>query len=120
MRWIKKLFALFAGLAIVVSLSACSLQAIDMKKITAVIDVRTAAEYQAGHLQGAVNVDVESPDFASNIGAFDKAGSYVLYCHSGRRAGIAKDTMTSMGFSTLINAGAIGDASSATGLPIVQ
>ena len=60
---------------------------------------------------------------AETLSAGEKAALKELAAerrNSGRRAGIAKDTMTSMGFSTLINAGAIGDASSATGLPIVQ
>ena len=36
---------------------------------TVVVDVRTPAEYAAGHVDGAINVDVESGDFATQIAA---------------------------------------------------
>jgi phage shock protein E len=82
--------------------------------------VRTADEYAAGHLQGAINIDVEGSDFATEVGKLDTAGTYVLYCHSGRRAGIALDQMTGMGFKNVTNLGGLDAAATATGLPIVQ
>jgi rhodanese-related sulfurtransferase len=91
-----------------------------MTKVTSVIDVRTADEYAAGHLQGAINIDVEGSDFATEVGKLDTAGTYVLYCHSGRRAGIALDQMTGMGFKNVTNLGGLDAAATATGLPIVQ
>jgi rhodanese-related sulfurtransferase len=91
-----------------------------MTKVTAVIDVRTPDEFASGHLAGALNIDVEGADFAGAIASLDKTGTYVLYCRSGHRAGIALDTMKSLGFTNLTNAGAIADASTATGLAIVQ
>jgi len=115
------LTALVAAMALVVGLSGCAAaEKIDMSKVTSVIDVRTPAEYAAGHLQGAVNIDVEGTDFVAAISALDTKGVYVLYCHSGRRAGIALDAMKSMGFSDVTNAGGIDAASAATGLAIVQ
>ena len=113
-----KLAAILAIL--VLGLTGCTAQSIDMTKVTAVIDVRTAAEYAGGHLQGAINIDVESGDFTNQIETLDKAGNYVLYCHSGRRAGLAFDAMKNDGFTgELTNAGGIGDAASATKLSIV-
>ena len=113
--------SLIATLALVVGVSGCAASdKIDMSKVTSVIDVRTPAEYDAGHLQGAVNVDVEGTDFVGTISALDTNGVYVLYCHSGRRAGIALDAMKSMGFKNVTNAGGIDAASAATGLAIVQ
>ena len=109
--------ALFAALALLFAVTACtSAQKIDMTKVTAVVDVRTPDEFAAGHLAGAVNIDVEGADFAGAVSALDKAGNYVLYCHSGRRAGIALDTMTGLGFKNLTNAGGIDAASAATGV----
>ncbi len=117
---IKKISIAVIAVLAIVSLAACSApKSIDMSQVTAVIDVRTASEYASGHLQGAVNIDIESATFIDEISKLDKAGTYVVYCHSGRRAGIAKDTMTSLGFSDVTNAGGYQDASDATKLPIV-
>ena len=121
-KFFKFLAAALVALFAVTALSACaSGPSIDMKSVAAVIDVRTPAEFSGGHLQGAVNVDVEGADFAAKMGQFDKAKNYVVYCHSGRRAGIAIDWMKQNGFTgALTNAGGISDATGATGLPIVQ
>jgi len=108
------------SIAVLLGTSGCASNKIDMSSVSEVIDVRSAAEYQAGHLQGAVNIDVEQSDFATNVSTLDKSAKYVLYCHSGRRAGIALQQMTDLGFTDLINAGGIDEASAATGLPIGQ
>jgi phage shock protein E len=115
---VAALIALFA----VGSLAACaSSNSIDMKSVSAVIDVRTPAEYAAGHLSGAMNIDVEATDFGAKIGQLNKTKNYVVYCHSGRRASIARDWMMQNGFTgTITNAGAIADAAKATGLSVVQ
>ena len=85
-----------------------------------IIDVRTAAEYAGGHLQGAVNIDVQSADFASKIAALPKDGKYIVYCQSGMRAKTAQAQMNAAGFTDVTNAGGIAAASTATGLPIVK
>ena len=36
------------------------------------VDVRTPAEYAQGHIEGAVNISLESPDFATEIGKLDR------------------------------------------------
>ena len=121
-RFIKFLAAAFIAVFAVGALAACSSSpSIDVKKAAAVIDVRTPEEYSAGHLQGAINVNVEGTDFAGQMGQFDKQKNYIVYCHSGRRAGIAIDWMKQNGFTgNLVNAGGIADATGATGLAIVQ
>jgi len=109
-----------ATLAVVLlGVAGCTSTHIDPKTATAIIDVRTALEYSEGHLQGAINIDVEQPSFASEVSSLDKMGSYILYCHSGHRAGIALDEMTQMGFKHLENAGGIDQAAQSTGLPVV-
>lgn len=120
MKLVRKLAAVFAALALTVSLSGCAAESIDTSALTALIDVRTPAEFAAGHLEGAVNVDVQAADFTTRIDSFDKSGSYVIYCHSGRRAAVARDYMISSGFTDVVNAGGISDAAAATGLPVVQ
>lgn len=68
-----------------------------------VLDVRTPGEFAAGHIKGAVNIDVESADFDGNIAKLDKATEYDVYCHSGRRSGIATQKMVKAGFKKVFN-----------------
>ncbi len=63
------------------------------------IDVRTPAEYAEGHLPDALNIDVESADFAQQIGALDHDAAYALYCRSGNRSGQALTIMQDAGFT---------------------
>lgn len=70
---------------------------------TVVLDVRTPAEYAAGHLPGAVNIDVQAADFASRIQALDKKAAYAVYCHSGRRSAAASAQMSDAGFSQVVD-----------------
>jgi phage shock protein E len=74
-----------------------------------VIDVRTPAEFAAQHIAGAQNIDVEASDFSKRIAALDKAGKYLVYCHSGRRSGIAAEQMASAGFKDILDGGALAD-----------
>lgn len=64
-----------------------------------VIDVRTPAEFADGHLEGAVLVDVQSPDFRDRIAELDRDASYVIYCRSGNRSVGARETMAELGFT---------------------
>jgi len=110
------LIALFA----VSSLAACSnANAIDMKTIAAVIDVRTPEEVATGHLHGSLNINIQGADFESQMNQLDKTKNYVVYCHSGNRAGQAITWMQQNGFTgKLYNAGSVADAAVATGMMI--
>lgn len=68
-----------------------------------IIDVRTPEEYAAGHVVNAVNINVESGSFESEIASLDKGATYALYCRSGRRSAIAADLMSKAGFEKVIN-----------------
>ena len=86
---------------------------------TVVVDVRTPAEFAAGHVDGAVNIDVESANFASEIAALPKDTTYAVYCRSGRRSTLATDQMAEAGFTSLVNLeGGVADLQAA-GAPIV-
>ncbi len=85
-----------------------------------IIDVRTPAEFTGGHLDGAVNIDIQSPDFASQIDALDRNGSYVVYCRSGNRSGMAMTQMLDMGFTDVSNAGSVEEASNSLGIAVVN
>ncbi|WP_430868827.1 rhodanese-like domain-containing protein [Demequina aurantiaca] len=74
-----------------------------------VIDVRTPEEFDAGHLPGAINVDVQAADFGVQVSELEVAGDYAVYCRSGNRSAAAIDLMAQEGIANTIGlAGGIG------------
>ena len=67
------------------------------------LDVRTPGEFLAGHIPGAINIDVEGMQFETEIAKLDKTQTYAVYCQSGRRSSIAVEKMQSAGFNKLFN-----------------
>jgi rhodanese-related sulfurtransferase len=68
-----------------------------------ILDVRTAGEFAEGHIQNAINIDVEGGQFDSGIAQLDKIKTYAVYCRSGRRSGAAVEKMSDAGFTSLFN-----------------
>ena len=65
-----------------------------------VLDVRTPAEFAAGHIPGAVNISHDELDRrAGEVGP--PSTPVLLYCRSGRRSGIAARTLREKGFTEL-------------------
>lgn len=83
-----------------------------------VIDVRTPEEYANGHIDGAINLDVQGGTFSADIATLDPAAAYIVYCQSGRRSAIAVATMVAAGFTQVHDMGGI-QAWIDAGLPIV-
>lgn len=79
------------------------------------IDVRTAAEYESGHLPGARNIDFDR--IGDHIAAVtqDKNQPIVLYCKSGRRSGFAKQALVELGYRNVHNAGGFVEVLRRTG-----
>ena len=76
----------------------------------AVIDVRTPAEFAAGHIPNAVNIELDAI-VSGNIpeALADKSAKYLLYCRSGRRSGIAARYLHDHGWEDVVNFGGILD-----------
>lgn len=69
------------------------------------IDVRTADEYNNGHVSEAVNIPyTEITGGISALGE-DKDASIYVYCRSGRRSGIAKEILEGLGYTQVVNVG---------------
>jgi len=68
-----------------------------------IIDVRTPLEYQSGHLDGAINLDYYSDGFLNNLTSLDKNSTYIIYCRTGIRGGMALETMRDLGFKNVYN-----------------
>ena len=66
-----------------------------------VLDVRTAKEFEDGHIDGAVNIDFLSDDFALVLAELDRETTYVLHCKSGSRSMKALDVMREQGFTSI-------------------
>ncbi len=70
---------------------------------TVVLDVRTPEEFASGHLEGAVNIDIEASDFGQQVMALDQSKTYAVYCHSGNRSKAAVTAMQQVGFTKLFD-----------------
>jgi rhodanese-related sulfurtransferase len=64
-----------------------------------VIDVRSPEEFAKGHVPGAVNIPHDQIE--SRLADVPKDKDVVLYCHSGRRAGIAATVLKDHGYTRL-------------------
>ncbi|MBO7407852.1 MAG: redoxin domain-containing protein [Clostridia bacterium] len=63
------------------------------------VDVRTPEEYAAGHLPGALNIDVLADTFLDQARAtLDPARPVMLYCRTGRRSADASGQLARAGF----------------------
>lgn len=83
-----------------------------------VLDVRTPEEYAAGHVPNAINIPHD--ELESHLAELEarKNGPVVVYCKSGRRAGIAAEALTKAGFTNLLHLTGDMEAWSAAGLPV--
>lgn len=98
------------------SLSPADFAAAAKRPDTVLLDVRTPAEFAQGHLPGAVNIDVESPDFLQAISGLDQNQAYAVYCRSANRSKVAMNAMQQAGFTQLYDlAGGINAWKSAGG-----
>jgi phage shock protein E len=77
-------------------------------KPQAIIDVRTPAEYAAGHIDGALNIPLETiGEKIASVKGIDKNSEILLYCQSGRRSGLAKTMLEQQGYTKVTNGGGI-------------
>lgn len=123
MRSLRRLLgSALVALSLGALLSACAPAAepLELTDDTVIIDVRTPAEFAEGHLDGALNIDVQSAEFDALIAELPTDGDYVVYCRSGNRSATAIGRMEQVGFTSLLNGGSLQQAADATGLEIVR
>jgi phage shock protein E len=75
-----------------------------------IIDVRTPSEYAEKHIPGAINIDHSLIATEIQKLKLAKEDKIILYCRSGRRSGIALETLKKLGFENLENYGGIEEA----------
>ncbi len=125
----KKLIAVLFASTLVLTSCGSSSNAVDLNPTdfqakaqeagVILLDVRTAGEYAAGHIEGALNIDVEGMTFENEIKQLDNTKTYAIYCQSGRRSRIAAETMTNAGFTNLFNLDQGIGSWQLAGLPVV-
>lgn len=120
----RPLAALAGSLVVLASIAGCSTgdgsPEIELTADTILIDVRTPAEYDAGHLEGATLLDLNGGEFAAALPTLDPNAEYAVYCKSGNRSGQAVALMEEAGFENIIDLGSIGEAEASTQIEVVQ
>jgi len=66
-----------------------------------VLDVRTADEFKEGHIKGAINIDIRREDAFARIDKLNRNVSYIVYCRTNHRSGMAVDHMMKSGFKKM-------------------
>lgn len=67
----------------------------------AVIDVRSASEYQAGHIPGAKLIPIEEIEY--RLDEVPKVQTLILVCQGGTRSAAACEILSKHGFTNVIN-----------------
>ena len=83
-----------------------------------IIDVRTEAEWNTGHLDGALHIEWQNILKISSI--ISKDEDIYLYCRSGNRSGKATKILVDAGYINAKNAGSIFDASESLDIKIID
>lgn len=100
---------LLGVLGLVLGLTGCASDESEIQRLiegdATVVDVRTPQEYAAGHVEGAINLDLSADDFRDRVDELPRDTYYVVYCESGARATRAISVMRGMGFGSVVNAG---------------
>lgn len=66
------------------------------------LDVRTADEYNAGHIENAMNIDVLQDNFENNaLSTLPKDKTIALYCRSGKRSKKAAEILSKNGYKVV-------------------
>jgi phage shock protein E len=76
-----------------------------LKQGAMVIDVRSAGEFQSGHLPGAINIPVNELEQQIPARVPNQQTVVLLHCHSGVRSGMGKRALTKLGYSKVFNLG---------------
>ncbi len=74
---------------------------IEKGKAPIIVDVRSNAEYQSGHVPGAIHVPFWTAFTTDKMEGYKKDDEVVMYCAHGPRAGVAKLAFRLAGFKKL-------------------
>ena len=94
------------------------LEQIQEKSDVCILDVRSAREYNSGHVPGAINIGHEGVSSRADELERHRNKDIVVYCELGVRARMAQKTLTKAGFLHVFHL--VGDMASwrDTGMPM--
>ena len=87
--------------------SAEAQQMIEDNKDALILDVRTAAEYESGHIPNAVNLSNEDIHAGKVDSLKDKSQLIMVYCRSGNRSRQAAQKLAELGYTNVVDFGGI-------------
>jgi phage shock protein E len=80
---------------------------VDFKQLVAegalIVDVRTPAEYNGGHVKGSINIPLQNLE--KQLSKLKKDQVIITCCASGNRSGAAKNILKSKGYPNVHNGG---------------
>lgn len=84
-----------------------------------VVDVRTAGEFEAGHVEGAIHAHLTDAAFESRMAALDRERPVYVYGANAAQGARAASVLERLGFRHVVHAGRFADlaASSAAAGP---
>jgi phage shock protein E len=75
-----------------------------VKEGAVIVDVRSKGEFDAGHINGSINIPVDQ--LSNNLSKLkDKNKTIITCCASGMRSAVAKNTLKSNGYAQVFNGG---------------
>mgnify|MGYP006174199809 CR=1 FL=1 len=106
---VLSLFVLFLGLTSCLKNQSEGVQVLDVAKYeqkltqpdVQLIDVRTPEEFAEGHLENAINMDINGDNFDTSIASLDKEKPVMVYCKAGGRSAKAAAKLKEMGFKSI-------------------
>lgn len=107
----KKLFIILSFLVCCACTSKAEYQQITCNEITSdmiVIDVRSGAEFKFGHLDNAINIDVDNLN-SDSLKDISKDSKIVVYCQTGSRSKDASEILLNMGYKNVYDLGAMSN-----------
>lgn len=80
-----------------------TLRSLTAHKGTVIVDVRTAEEYNEGHIESSINIPLQTMgDSIESLKHYEKV---IVICRSGRRSAKAKAELEEAGFMNVYNGG---------------
>lgn len=110
MRRLKLVFAGIVAASLIASLASCAPVKLDVSDVSAIVDLRSADEFEQSHIVGAINIDFAAGGFAAEATNLRRNGKYYMYGKDETQVSLAMDVLNDMGFVNVTNIGSFEDA----------
>lgn len=96
-------FGLFAQSNVIQHVDALTFNKMLKSDRGVLIDVRTPREFNNGHIEGAVNINLNDYNFREDIKKLPRNMPIYVYCHSGNRSKNASIQLYELGYTKIVN-----------------